>query len=41
MTAPAYAIDKSKISNVREMYINKFIYRLMSALSFFVNAIHT
>lgn len=34
MTAPAYAIDKSKISNVREMYINKFIYRLMNALSF-------
>lgn len=34
MTAPAYAIVKSKISNVREMYINKFIYRLMNALSF-------
>ncbi|WP_265114225.1 hypothetical protein [Bacillus mycoides] len=32
MTAPAYSMNK--INNVEEMYVNKFTYRQMNALSF-------
>ncbi|SCB69362.1 Uncharacterized protein BWGO95_03521 [Bacillus mycoides] len=40
MTAPVYSMDKIKISNVEEMYANKFTYRQMNALSF-VSVINT